>query len=306
MKSLIASVILFSPLFLSAQKQTYKEVDEYIKNMKMPVITPKNMEQVAHQVADKWTSDSLKARAIYDFVAQYYDYDYDMVKTGFSKATQEALGVCWQYSQLFCDLGDIVGLETRMIYGWSKANHKDIGKVNKKSYHAWNMVRINGMWRPLDCTWGSGYMDNKTKDFVHNLSHSYFLSDKVTFSLNHHPDSGFQYIAYSAQSLESFIAAPWFHTINFTRDFYFKPCGAKNLDFTNEAEPKVSFEFEGNIPAGSWTYSDIKEKNEFPLKTEIKDGVITFTFPSELGVEGFLSIRYMKKTLVTLSIYAPN
>jgi hypothetical protein len=270
--------------------------------MKMPVLTSKNMEAVAHQVADKWDADSLKARAIFDFVANYYDYDYDMLKAGFGKATQEALGVCWQYSQLFCDLGDFVGLQTRMIYGWSKSSYKDINKVNKKSYHAWNMVNINGQWRPLDCTWASGYMDKKTKDFVHALDPSYFLTDRVVFSLNHHPDSGFQYIAYSAQSLESFYAAPLYITRNFPKEFYFKPSGAKWIDFTNETAPKVSFEYEGEIKPATWTYSDIKEKNDFPLKVETVNGTITFIFPAELGVDGFVSIRYAKKTLVTIPI----
>lgn len=268
----------------------------------MPILTQKNMETVAHQITDRWDSDSLKARAIFDFVASYYDYDYDMIKTGFSKATQEALGVCWQYSQLFCDLGDFAGLETRMIYGWSKASYKDINKINKKSYHAWNMVMIDGRWRPLDCTWASGYMDKKTKDFVHDLDPSYFLTNKVLFSLNHHPDSGFQYIAYSAQSLENFYAAPLYLTKNFPKEFYFKPSGAKFIDFTNEKEPKVSFEFEGTIPAGTWSYSDIKEKTEFALIPEIKDGVITLTFPPDIGVDSYVSIRFMKKTLVTIPI----
>src|SRR5688572_8776023 len=146
MKRTIILLFLLAPASVFSQKQTYKEVDEFIKNMKMPILTQKNMESVAHQITDRWDSDSLKARAIFDFVANYYDYDYDMIKTGFSKATQEALGVCWQYSQLFCDLGDFAGLETRMIYGWSKASYKDINKINKKSYHAWNMVMIDGRW----------------------------------------------------------------------------------------------------------------------------------------------------------------
>jgi hypothetical protein len=302
MKRFFFLSILFFPAFVTAQKQSYKDVDEFIKAMKMPVITQKNMETVAHQITDKWKSDSLKARAVFDFVATYYDYDYDMIKTGFSKATQEALGVCWQYSQLFCDLADFAGLETRMVYGWSKASYKDINKINKKSYHAWNMVKIDGIWRPLDCTWASGYMDKKTKDFVHDLDPSYFLTNKVVFSLNHHPDSGFQYIAYSAQSMENFHAAPLYLTRNFPKEFYFKPSGAKWIDFTNEAEPKVSFEYEGTIPPATWTYSDIKEKTEFALKMEAKDGIITFTFPAEIGVDSYVSIRYAKKTLVTIPI----
>ncbi len=226
-----------------------------------------------------------------------------MLKEGFGKATDQALGVCWQYSQLFCDLGDIVGLKTYMIYGWSKSSIKDIGKINKKSYHAWNMVEINGQWRPLDCTWASGYMDKKTKEFVHDLDGSYFLTNKEVFSLNHHPDSGFQYIAYSAQSLENFYASPLYITRNFPKEFHFKPSGTKLIDYSNNAAPTVSFEYTGEIQPGAWTFSDVKEKKDYDLTSEIKDGVITFTFPETIEVSGFLSIRYSKKTLVTLVIY---
>ncbi len=302
MRKLLPLFLLMLSTSVFAQRQSYKEVDEYVKTIKHPVLTAKNMESTAHLIADKWNSDSLKARAIFDFVASYYDYDYDMLKEGFGKATQEALGVCWQYSQLFCDLGDFVGLETRMIYGWSKSSHKDINHINKKSYHAWNMVKINGMWRPLDCTWASGYMDKKTREFVHNLEAHYFLTNKELFSTTHHPDSGFQYIAYSAQSLESFHAAPLYITKNFPKDFYFKPCGAKFVDYSGSTTPTVSFEYVGEIKPGAWTYTDVKEKIDFPLPSEVKDDTITFTFPTELGVEGYVCIRYSKQTLVTLQI----
>lgn len=299
-KTLIIALLICSPL--TAQRQTYKDVDEYIRGLKMHIITDKNMESTAHMIADKFEADSLKARAIFDYVAMYYDYDYDFVKEGFGKSTMEQLGVCWQYSQLFSDLADVVGLENYMIYGWSKASYKDIGKVNKKSYHSWNMVKINGQWRPLDATWASGYMDKKSHEFVHELNDHYFLTNKVLFSLNHHPDSGFQYIAYSAQNLESFIAAPLYITKNFPPEFYFKPSGAKVLDYSNPSAPTLSFEFEGEIKPTTWSYSDLKEKNDYPLKAEIKGNVITFTFPEELNVDSYLNIRYAKKSLVTVSL----
>lgn len=302
MKKIVLLLLLAFLTSTFAQKQTYKQVDEYVKGLKTPIITTKNMETVAHQLADQWDSDSLKARAIFDFVANYYDYDYDFVKEGFGKSTTEQLGVCWQYSQLFCDLGDIVGLETRMIYGWSKASHKDINKINKKSYHAWNMVKIAGVWRPLDCTWASGYMDKKTREFVHDLNAHYFLTNKELFSTTHHPDSGFQYIAFSEQSLENFYAAPLYLTPNFPKEFYFKPSGAKFVDYSGSSTPSVSFEYVGEIKPGAWTYTDLKGKLEFPLTSEIKDNVITFTFPAEIGVEGYVNIQYSKKTLVTLQI----
>lgn len=302
MKKVLLLWMLVTCTGLTAQRTSYKDVDDYVKSLKAPIVTAKNMESVAHMVADKWDADSLKARAIFDFVANYYDYDYDMVKVGFGKATEQGLGVCWQYSQMFCDLGDIVGLNTRMIYGWSKSSNKDIGKINKKSYHSWNMVEINGRWRPIDCTWGSGYMDKKSKEFVHELDGSYFLTKKEIFALTHHPDSGFQYIAYSEQSLENFYAAPLFITKNFPKEFYFKTTGAKYLDYSNSNTPSVSFEFVGEIKPATWSYSDIKEKKDFDITPVIKDNVITFTFPEELGVDSYVNIRYAKKSLVTLAL----
>jgi hypothetical protein len=303
MKTVFSIILLFIiSLPIIAQRKSYKDVDEYVKTIKMPIITPKNLDVTAHLVADKFTPDSLKARAIFDFVASYYDYDYDMLKEGFGKATEHGLGVCWQYSQLFCDMADAVGLETRMIYGWSKSSAKDIGKINKKSYHAWNMVKINGQWRPLDCTWASGYMDNKTKEFVHQLDGAYFLTNKELFSLTHHPDSGFQYIAYSAVSLQSFYDSPWYHVPNFPREFFFKPSTAKLVDYSTSKTPSVSFEYDGEIKPATWTYADVKDKTDHDITPEIKDGVITFTFPEEIGVESFVNIRYAKKTLVTLPI----
>src|SRR5688572_19458919 len=116
MRKLICLLAGFSLILLSAQKtkddnNPYKEVDDYISAMKMPVITAKTMDHTAHLVTDKFSVDSMKIRAIYVFVARYYDYDAEQMKTGFGHATEDGLGFCWQYSQLFTDLCDAVGIK---------------------------------------------------------------------------------------------------------------------------------------------------------------------------------------------------
>ncbi len=61
MKIIYLLFLLLGAVSVNAQRNAYQEVDDYVKSLKVPVVNAKNMESVAHLVADKWDADSLKA-----------------------------------------------------------------------------------------------------------------------------------------------------------------------------------------------------------------------------------------------------
>ena len=52
--------------------------------------------------------------------------------------------------------------------------------------HAWNLVLLEGEWRPLDCTWGAGYL-HEDGSFRRELNDHWFLTDPEEFLPTHFP-----------------------------------------------------------------------------------------------------------------------
>lgn len=94
-----------------------------------------------------------------------------------------------------------VDIVARVVPGFSKDYFYDpdtpfqsFDDVN----HTWNIVFVHGEWRQVDCTWGSGYIDDENQ-FCPIFNDFYFLMDPQKFVWSHYPylrgglDVSFQY-----------------------------------------------------------------------------------------------------------------
>lgn len=52
--------------------------------------------------------------------------------------------------------------------------------------HSWNAVHVQGEWRFIDCTWGSGYLDADGK-YQRQFDEFWFLTDPEMFCYDHFP-----------------------------------------------------------------------------------------------------------------------
>lgn len=98
-------------------------------------------------ISDSMT-DYEKLRIIYDWVAQnvYYDYDHPvdyMVKHSAYAALVDRLAVCQGYAALMYRLLLSVGIDNRMVYGFT-----DSGEA-----HEWNIIELDGLYYNADVTW---------------------------------------------------------------------------------------------------------------------------------------------------------
>jgi len=98
-----------------------------------------------------WLHDWLTANADYDFTYTYYGADGVLLW---------GTGVCQSYSSAYQLLLNELGIDNHVI-------------ISPEMDHSWNLVKIDGEWCHVDCTWddpAGGSMEN----------HSYFgLSDAL-------------------------------------------------------------------------------------------------------------------------------
>jgi transglutaminase-like putative cysteine protease len=148
---------------------------------------------LALQITQGLGSDSMKSRAIHDWVVQNIAYDAATFLAGGNRTDtalqtlQGRLTDCDGYSRLNIALHRAAGIKARIIIGtvidpssgetWEQA---DLNKPN----HAWNEVFIDGRWVTHDTTWNAGYID-PYHQFVRSIRHDYYDPAPERFALDH-------------------------------------------------------------------------------------------------------------------------
>jgi hypothetical protein len=105
-------------------------------------------------------------------------------------------GVCSDYTEIFNDLANKVGIKTVIISGYTKQN----GEIDTIS-HAWCASRINNSWYLFDPTWGSGFVNNGR--FSKKIDNSYFKVSPSKSISSHIPfDYLWQFLNYPITNQE--------------------------------------------------------------------------------------------------------
>ncbi|OCA87570.1 hypothetical protein A8F94_06840 [Bacillus sp. FJAT-27225] len=130
--------------------------------------------RLAKEISARKLSDSEKSEAIYDWVTENLEYDaatYFAFLRGESftfKSALEALesrtALCMGFSHLTAALHRAIGIEAKIVYGED---------------HAWNEIKLNGSWVPMDTTRGAGYIDVQSESFVHIPNKEYVTKSDV-------------------------------------------------------------------------------------------------------------------------------
>ena len=214
---------VYGPVFTPQQaKRIYNEIDAHAQS------APKEVEGHVKDLADflmqKATDDHMKARAAFRWIVDRIEYDNEGLKrertdTNFQLDTSPKNSMkgrkttCAGYAKLFCVLCDAMGVETRYLSGYARTKKDAVPAIVKDDdKHAWNAVKIDGVWHLLDCTWADGnYTDkdgNRGEQFVEDF---YFLTPPDQFIFGHFPDSDknqFQLLA-SPYTWEDFRSWPY-------------------------------------------------------------------------------------------------
>ncbi|HWY39143.1 MAG TPA: transglutaminase-like domain-containing protein [Bacteroidia bacterium] len=129
------------------------------------------------------TSDKEKFDAIFAWVALHIRYDFRQYFSSagsFSRSAKSILhsrsAVCLGYANLMDTLCGIAGITNTTVYGYVKDNLFDVGDSIYLDNHAWNAVKLDGLWYLYDVTWSTG-----TKEYLFKPFSRFILKLKKKF-----------------------------------------------------------------------------------------------------------------------------
>jgi len=204
-KLLMKILFFFIALFVSShciRSQNYNKVDELIRNYPSRF---NDIDVLADRIDNDFKSDEEKTRAIYSWLTLNIRYDYlsDRIvyfdatdlkrqrKKGKLKRLEKVLrngkAICLDYSELFKEVCDRMGVKSKIVLGFSKIYIDEIENAKKYKDHSWNVVKINDTWKLIDITWGSSLINHISKENFENLRDYYFFTNPDEFILTHFP-----------------------------------------------------------------------------------------------------------------------
>jgi hypothetical protein len=237
-KKSILTLFLLLPIFaLSQQELRFESADSLATTIKYK----KNLAILAHQLADPYSQQLLKARAIFRWITENIQYDYKLYNKYYYKGKEpktykcredgncEAKRIVWEtryinkvlkrkkavcqgYSMLFKKMCDIVGLRSEIITGYVRTDHNQVGTPGTLN-HVWNAVWIDSSYYLLDATWAAGGCskdDNgKLFPFQKRYDDYYWLTPANDFARNHFPENN-KWVLLLNYSKETFSRNPYY------------------------------------------------------------------------------------------------
>jgi hypothetical protein len=142
----------------STLKANYEKVKEIVAAVVKPDMTEVEKEAALHDFLITHTKYDTEE---YDNVIKD-DKNYNPYVHNESSVLLNGLGVCDGYAKAMKLLLDAVDIENWIVYGHGISDNKKIG-------HAWNMVKLDGIYYHLDTTW-----DDPVPDMGSFISYRYF------------------------------------------------------------------------------------------------------------------------------------
>jgi transglutaminase/protease-like cytokinesis protein 3 len=144
---------------------------------------------IAHFINTNFKTETEKIRAIFYWTASNIRYDVASISSlptqetpqdKITKTLKTHKGVCAEYSLVFNEIANLVGIKSFVIQGYTKQN----GKIDILS-HAWCASKIDNNWYLFDPTWGAGYVFNNK--FNAKFNNTYFKLSPTQMISSHMP-----------------------------------------------------------------------------------------------------------------------
>jgi transglutaminase/protease-like cytokinesis protein 3 len=137
-----------------------------------------------------WTEeDYLKIKSIHDWIAINIRYDYVGFDAGNIQVTDPYVtlrtgkAVCGGFATLFRAMTRMAGIDSEMIYGYSRGDSKyNIGNSSLVR-HAWNAVKLSENWYLIDVTWDSAIVGSEYILYTNQ----FLFADPEEFVKTHSP-----------------------------------------------------------------------------------------------------------------------
>jgi hypothetical protein len=146
--------------------------------------------ELARSLTAGAATDSARAAVLYEWVARNVAYDIGRYGSDGAAAAPETvfrsrLALCAGYVALFGRMAVEVGLVAEPITGYAKGFDYRDGQSTRQNNHTWLAVLMEGEWRLVDPTWGSGFVADG--EFRPTFSWSWFMVAPDELILSHYP-----------------------------------------------------------------------------------------------------------------------
>ena len=176
------TIIMLVSLSILAYLYLFKMQSSLFKDYKVDAKVVNEI--IANNISDSM-SEYEKVRAIHDYIVISTKYDEENLKNNTlpdidftaKGVLEKHLGVCRGYAEAFKLLMDELGIECEIVTGYADSIS-----------HAWNVVKVDGEWYQIDCTYDDPVDENNAAGNDDNLRYDYFLVTNEQISLDHTPD----------------------------------------------------------------------------------------------------------------------
>jgi len=200
-----------------------------------------NSTVLAEQILKDFTEKKDRIRALYTWLCLNIRYDMASLKNGqteigfsytskadfnrkmkainssiVNKTLKTKKAVCEGYAQTFKQVSERLGIQCKIIGGYSKGDVSDINNIAEQENHAWNAVKIDNKWYLVDTTWGAGY-DNGNR-WIAEFDDFYFFTDPKEFSLTHYPSEKEWLLTENSLTKRQFYSKPIYKKSFFTNN----------------------------------------------------------------------------------------
>jgi hypothetical protein len=219
----------------------YSRVDAFVKNYSIKIANQSELDEFIDVVMNNFSDDTERLRAAFYWISENIRYNYKAVtESRFQQPTINALlqsgqAICSGYANLMEYFCKKFKIECVTIDGTGRSLYTDIVLDPQKLSidHSWNAVKVNGQWKLIDATWGSGYTDYATGNYHQWRNDKYFLADPTTFIYKHFPKQA------SWQLLDTLVTASQFCNYPFVDEGYFTNQLQKVIPFHLYLDRKV-------------------------------------------------------------------
>lgn len=180
-----------------------------------PAAVESSVPALAAYLASAAKTEGDKAWAIFRWIGDRVSYDIDAYLAGRMRdenATAEQVlarrtSICDGYAVLFQELARHAGLQAIKLSGYAKAYGVLAQSVFDSENHAWNLARIEGVWRIVDPTWGAGYINGDR--YKKKLDPLYFFAEPQQIKFTHwSQDATWRSVAVAGISKAEFESMP--------------------------------------------------------------------------------------------------
>ena len=160
------------------QYRTNKEQEDYIDS---------ELSRIVNNLIDSRMSTEEKIEAINNYVVKIYKYDDTLKSDNVYTALTTKSTICQGYAMTVYKMLNMLGIDCRIINGDKSGTS-----------HAWNLVKIDGVWYHLDST----NNDNIVRDKYLLKSDDYMIENGFTWDKTQYPSASSNYFLNKTEYLD--------------------------------------------------------------------------------------------------------